>query len=86
MWIKLLRSSLRYKPEEDFEYQTIISRQKEMLSTYCHNVHPDQDFDGVVWWYPEQNLRLPSVHQAGIFRTFVDAERALRGHNYLFLL
>lgn len=42
-----------------------------------NNVHPDQDFDGVVGWNPLLDSQLPTVLDAGILRAFVDAEGAL---------
>lgn len=42
-----------------------------------NNVHPDQDFDGVVWWNPLLDSQLPTVLDAGILQAFVDAEGAL---------
>lgn len=58
----------------------VISRLKEHLSTYCHNINPDEDFDRMVWWYPLQDAGLPSVQQTAILRTWVYAEGALVIH------
>ena len=42
-----------------------------------NNVHPDQDFDGVVGWNPLLDSQLLAVLDAGILGAFVDAEGAL---------
>lgn len=44
---------------------------------YRNNVHPDQDFDGVVGWNPLLDSQLPTVLNAGIRGALVDAEGAL---------
>lgn len=58
----------------------VISWLKEHLSTYCHNINPDEHFDRVVWGYPLQDAELPSIQQAAILRTRVYAEGALEIH------
>lgn len=63
----------------------VLSMLKEHLCTYCHNINPDEDIDGVVWWYPLQDAGLPSVQQVAILRTWVYAKGALVIHFHLSL-